>query len=479
MTAWYNEHDPYAAQWLRNLIAARLIAPGDVDERDIRDVTPQELARYDQCHFFAGIGTWSYALRLAGWPDARPVWTGSCPCQPFSAAGRGLGFADERHLWPVWFRLIAQCRPGVVFGEQVASRDGLDWLDLVHADLEGAGYAVGAVDLCAAGVGAPHIRQRLWFVAHAARTARERHAGGVPRAQAARSRPRHAHGRITDRPADGRATRRVLADAHLSERRAYAEGRPDVVHRENAGWPQAAGRSRMDREACLVAHPADQRCKRWRAGETCGGSDGGNGRDGDGGRNHGDRRNASRLEPERLFHARGVAHTDRRAGCEERPVTRGRTGRGGASGRSAGSVRGGDAHHRPRERCHDANASRMGHADESCTRARRPQRGRQFRRAGGHPRAGARHAPGAVNGFWQHADWIGCRDGRFRPVEPGTFPLAHGAAARMGRLRAYGNAIVATAAATFIEAADGALTQSTGMSSIDNKDSISSRSKVK
>lgn len=68
MTAWYNEHDPYAAQWLRNLIAARLIAPGDVDERDIRDVTPQELARYDQCHFFAGIGTWSYALRPAGWP---------------------------------------------------------------------------------------------------------------------------------------------------------------------------------------------------------------------------------------------------------------------------------------------------------------------------------------------------------------------------------------------------------------------------
>ncbi|WP_288829488.1 DNA cytosine methyltransferase [uncultured Paraburkholderia sp.] len=196
MTAWYNEHDPYAAQWLRNLIAARLIAPGDVDERDIRDVTPQELARYDQCHFFAGIGTWSYALRLAGWPDARPVWTGSCPCQPFSAAGRGLGFADERHLWPVWFRLIAQCRPGVVFGEQAASRDGLDWLDLVHADLEGARYAVGAVDLCAAGVGAPHIRQRLWFVAHAARAAGERHAGGVPRAQAARSRPRHAHGRI-------------------------------------------------------------------------------------------------------------------------------------------------------------------------------------------------------------------------------------------------------------------------------------------
>ncbi|HDR9188803.1 TPA: DNA cytosine methyltransferase [Burkholderia vietnamiensis] len=445
MTAWYNERDPYAAQWLRNLIAAGLIAPGDVDERDIRDVTPQELARYDQCHFFAGIGTWSYALRLAGWPDGRPVWTGSCPCQPFSAAGRGLGFADERHLWPVWFRLIAQCHPGVVFGEQVASRDGLQWLDLVHADLEGAGYAVGAVDLCAAGVGAPHIRQRLWFVAHAARTARERHARGVPRAQTARGFPRRTDGRITDRSADGRAARRVLADTHLSERRTHAEGRADVTHRENAGRTQAPGRSRVDREASLVAHSADERCKRRRAAQT-----------GDGG--HG--RNAPRIEPERLRHVCGVADADRRACREERPDIRGRDGRSGATGRPAGSVRGGDARHGQPDRRHGPDTSRVGHTDESCARARRPQRGRQFRGTRGDPRTGACHAPAPVNGFWRDADWIGCRDGRFRPVEPGTFPLAHGATARMGRLRAYGNAIVATAAATFIEAADDTLKQS-------------------
>ena len=120
---------------------------------------------YAQCHFFAGIGIWSYALRLAGWPDDREVWTGSCPCQPFSAAGKGQAFNDERHLWPVWFPLIEARRPLVCFGEQVASIDGLAWLDPVQSDLDDAGYTCGAIDLCAAGVGAPHRRQRLYWVA--------------------------------------------------------------------------------------------------------------------------------------------------------------------------------------------------------------------------------------------------------------------------------------------------------------------------
>jgi DNA (cytosine-5)-methyltransferase 1 len=163
--AYYNENDPGAAEWLRELERAGLIAPGVVDERDIRDVTPNDLVGFSQCHFFAGIGVWSYALRLAGWPDDRPVWTGSCPCQPFSAAGRRTGFADERHLWPAWFWLISQSRPDVVFGEQVASSDGDAWLDLVSSDLEGAGYACGPLVLPAAGVGAPHGRHRLFFVA--------------------------------------------------------------------------------------------------------------------------------------------------------------------------------------------------------------------------------------------------------------------------------------------------------------------------
>ena len=154
MAAYYNEIDPYAAQWLRNLIAAAAIAPGDVDERSIADVTPQDLIPFTQCHFFAGIGGWSLALRLSGWPDDRPVWTGSCPCQPFSAAGKSKGFDDERHLWQAWDWLISQCRPPIIFGEQVASKSVLDWIDLVSTDLEGKGYAIATQDICAAGVGA-------------------------------------------------------------------------------------------------------------------------------------------------------------------------------------------------------------------------------------------------------------------------------------------------------------------------------------
>jgi DNA (cytosine-5)-methyltransferase 1 len=165
LAAYYNEIDPYAAQWLRNLISAGHIAPGDVDERSIKDVKADELRGYKQCHFFAGIGGWSRALCLAGWDDARPVWTGSCPCQPFSVAGKRKGFEDERHLWPAWFNLISECRPPVVFGEQVAR--AVDWLDLVRRDLESLGYAVGAIPIEAASIGANHYRDRLWFVADA------------------------------------------------------------------------------------------------------------------------------------------------------------------------------------------------------------------------------------------------------------------------------------------------------------------------
>lgn len=167
MSAYYNEIDPFAAAWLRELIKAKVIADGEVDERDIRQVEPSDLEGFTQCHWFAGIGTWSYALRNAGWADDLRVWTGSCPCQSFSASGKRNGFSDQRHLWPAWFRLIRELRPEHVFGEQVASKDGLAWFDVVSSDLEGEVYAVGACDTCAAGFGAPHIRQRLFFVADA------------------------------------------------------------------------------------------------------------------------------------------------------------------------------------------------------------------------------------------------------------------------------------------------------------------------
>jgi DNA (cytosine-5)-methyltransferase 1 len=188
---FYNDNDPKAAAWLRQLIADGLIPPGDVDERSIADIGGAELQRYTQCHFFAGIGGWEYALKINRWPADKPIWTGSCPCPPFSSAGkkkpcpkcqsqspvpcpRRTGyficcacehawFADARHLWPEFWRLIAICRPPVVYGEQVASDDGRVWLAGVRASLEILGYGVGASDLCAAGVGAPHLRQRLYW----------------------------------------------------------------------------------------------------------------------------------------------------------------------------------------------------------------------------------------------------------------------------------------------------------------------------
>jgi DNA (cytosine-5)-methyltransferase 1 len=257
MPAYYNEVDPYAAQWLRNLIKAGHIADGEVDERSIADVRADDLRGFIQCHFFAGIGVWSHALRLAGFPDDRPVWTGSCPCQPFSAVGKGEGYADERHLWPHWYRLLSECRPAIVFGEQVAAAIRTGWLDDVCLSLESIGYAVGAVDFPACSVGAPHIRQRLYWVAD-----------GV-----------------------------------------------------------GAGLERQSRH----------------------------GDDGD------------------------------------------ESGRDGA-------------------------------------RAARPI------------------AESGQSGFWSDVEWLPCSDGKARPAKPGIFPLAHGATQRVGRLRAYGNAIVPQAAAAFITA---------------------------
>lgn len=327
MTAYYNEFDPKAAAWLRELIGAGHIAPGDVDERSIVDIRPSDLIGYTQCHFFAGIGVWSYALRRAGWPDDRPVWTGSCPCQPFSAAGKGAGFTDERHLWPHFHWLIENCRPPVVFGEQVASKDGLGWLDLVQADLEGSGYASGAVDTCAAGFGAPHIRQRLYWVGK----------------------------RLEHTEAVGRLERRA----------------------EPSGWRADIG--------CGFGIVGDARF--------------------------------ARLEGQRGGYSATFGH-----------------GQGSVRPVAEASEFGGVAHNND-DGCSAPSISGFHNSEHHAE-----------------PRGSIVGRTSPTNGHWRDADWLFCRDGKWRPVEPITFPLAHGAAARVGRLRGYGNAIVAPAAQAFIEA---------------------------
>lgn len=190
MSAYYSENDPKVAAWLRELIKAGLIADGDVDERSIVDVEAADLEGYTQCHLFAGIGGWSFALRLAGWSDDTPVWTGSCPCQPFSTAGPKIGFGDKRHLWPEFWRLIAKCRPPTIFGEQVASKGGFEWLDGISDDLEAGGYAFGAAVLPAASVGAPHLRKRTFWVG----TPVANPANGTPEAFVARKKAAVAKG---------------------------------------------------------------------------------------------------------------------------------------------------------------------------------------------------------------------------------------------------------------------------------------------
>ena len=116
MKAYYGDNDPFCCQWLRNLIKAGLIADGDVDERSIADVKAKDLEGRNQVHLFAGISGWELALQLAGWPADRPVWTASCPCQPFSCAGKQKAGNDKRHLWPEVLRLICGCHPNTIFG---------------------------------------------------------------------------------------------------------------------------------------------------------------------------------------------------------------------------------------------------------------------------------------------------------------------------------------------------------------------------
>lgn len=324
MAVYYNDADPAACAWLRELIAAGHLPSGEVDARSILEVEPADLRGFAQCHFFAGIGGWPHALRLAGVAEDLGVWTGSPPCQPFSQAGQRKGQDDDRHLAPAFLRLVVACRPSLVFGEQVASAAVLGpaggaarpavegptdwaWFDALADALEAASYAVAAADLPAAGIGAPHIRQRLFFGAVAFDAA----TGG-------------------------------LGDSF------------------GAGPQGRAG----------MRGGTDQRASR----------------------------------PAGL--AGGLADGDGRVACHGQ-VQRGRQYRCQPPDGGVGEIDGLDAEP-----------------------------------AGASP----------TQSVWGDPDWLLCRDGRWRPVEPGTFPLADGVSGRMGLLRGYGNAIVPPLAAEFVTA---------------------------
>lgn len=307
---YYNEWDKGAAAWLRELIKQGHIPFGVVDERSITEVKPEDLDGFTQCHFFAGIGGWPLALRLAGVPEDAPLWTGSPPCQPFSAAGKQLGQFDPRHLAPVFLDLISECCPPVLFGEQVAAAITKSWMCDLQIHLEGEDYAVGFAVLPACSVGAPHKRDRLFFGAH-----RLAHASG-----------------ITD-----------------NKRREHAQHRRQDETEQTGVGRRDDGMGDADRE---------------------------------------------RLQRERR---------------------------------------------------------------DSYSQGRKRQ---NIRQAGLLNGAGAENiAANPHHSFWSDADWLGCRDGKFRPVEPGTFPLANGIPARVGRLRGYGNAIVPQVAAEFIKAFMGAVNE--------------------
>ena len=478
---YYNEHDAYAAQWLRNLMAEGLIPEGEVDERSIKEVRPDEIREFTQCHFFAGIGIWAGALRDAGWPDELPVWTGSCPCQPFSNAGKQEGFEDERHLWPDWLALIRECRPSIVLGEQVAS--ALEWLDLVSADLEEEGFAFGALDLCAAGFpleswhgsgqgewlrralldcpdpmlaadlrnfadfadrelgsgDASHIRQRIYFVGmdnassaglersaafgdpgEAGRPDAERTSAPGGMADAAKLGLEGAIGRAG--PGKSRASECGRAGGMANSgdrrfRRGSQEGDGSEGEAQGEAWQRERGRN-DDRDGGPTRRMADaDGGQSWEAGaiqsggeygcepEDGGASQGGSASargmaDAPGSRHDGKEQGpegeawegSRMLLPSEIERAGGMAHSKYDGGRTDEPERR-------SEGRA---IDGGDSEGPGRDGSDDADP-----ADRS-------------RRA---------------------VDWLLCRDGKWRAVGSGSFPLADASPARVGRLRAYGNAL--------------------------------------
>lgn len=370
MTAYYNDNEPFVCAWMQNLMDAGLITQGKIDSRPIQEIKPNEIKDYTRCNFFAGIAGWDYALQLAGWPAGRHVWTGSCPCQPFSVAGKRGGTTDRRHLWPQWYRLIAECRPTTIFGEQVASKDGREWFAGVRADLEALGYAVGCSDLCSAGASAPHIRQRLFWVANS-----EHHARSAEQLQETRQ--------GTDQ---------------------RQEHEPMLGRNRGLGIPDSNG--------CFARNTSSQRTRHGHS--TISASIG-----------------MGNPESGRLGIDGGASGSTGHVDVTVPPVRMDNTSLSGLHRNNGRS---------PRSQSENRDVG-LANADSS-------GRGEQC----GPVAIQSQYTSVERSRFWDSGEFVLCKDGKARRIEPSICPVAYGIPNRVGTIRGAGNAIVPEIAAEFIMA---------------------------
>jgi len=443
---YYNEWDSFAAEWLKQLIKDGLIPDGEVDSRSIADVEPSDLKGFTQCHFFAGIGGWSRALQLAGWSPDRPVWTGSPPCQSFSTAGKGKGKDDERHLWPVFFNLIRECQPPTVFGEQVAAAIRFGWLDDLQIDFEKEGYAAGAFVLPSGGIGAPHKRDRLFFVADSNNKRHERSSRDGRQAQ----RGSEHSGSIS--VADSTGCRHKQSEQFSNSRQRPSDKRQSDSSRNCESQHQLVADSNAHGREQGMQQVSREPSKRI-------GSDGINGRflgnsDSQGLQMHGEHGELYLREPNgedqnRLSSDSSISNrnplvysnSDRSQQGNETAETTGHWDSINSAGFWSLSV--GNSEH---DGSHETEVGRG-----AIEASERGKEGEYF------PLQFEGTSRSEISGdicFWQDSTVIYCRDGKYRPIptEPALFPLADGIPNRVGILRGAGNAIVPQAAAEIIKA---------------------------
>jgi len=428
--AYYNEFDPKAAQWLRQLIANGLIMDGVVDARSILEVTPSDLKGFTRHHFFAGIGGWELALQLANWPIDRPVCTASLPCQPFSVAGAQKGKEDERHLLPHFIEIVKQCNFDTIFGEQVPGAIKHGWLDDLCTEMEREKYRVGQIVLTAAGEGAPHIRQRLYWVADSINK------GSQGRLSGWQDQERE----IVSGHAGCSGTVGGLSNAE--NRNGWAESQL-TASSSRESWDKSGGDGSCGGVGNTELHGHDV-------------SEIG--------------RSISESETEgRMLQSEGSDTVGRMGNTEhqqhERRVSGHREESGENSERAAGESAG------PVQAIGLGNTEHDGQFTSSQSRSDATPIRHSKAWANSTSKSTGASTPRAVS-EWSDPDWIYCRDEKYRPIKPSIEPLANGLPrgmvyssdpsepidpdntqeARVMRLKGYGNAIVPHVAASFIKA---------------------------